>query len=241
VVDVLLFVDGEQDAVVDAGGNRLVDVELDWDPPDDGVFQLRVVGRDNDGDLTTADVVTVGVGVEPTPEDLGDLASGPSTTSITTTIPDEATTTSTLEAGAGTDGEGDPGPTGPTGPGVTQPVPPTTGPTTPSTTPTTSPPCPGTPSLTSPGAGAGVGSSVTLIWSYTGCPIDGFLVDIAYDRDFVRIHTSGSVDFPDHEYGASFACPTDSGRRFYWRITAQRGPSTAVSLTRSFIVGCRGI
>jgi hypothetical protein len=223
VVDIVLSVDGDEVAVLDTGGGRLVTAASDWEPPDEGVYVLEVVGRDNDGDLTAPASVVVGIGVDPT--------SAKFAATSTTVAAGATSTTSTTAPGETTSSSGDGATT--TSGSATSGTSATTATTKPTTT--TAPPCPGTPTLVSPVGGAVVPSfTVTLDWGYTGCTPELFEWQVSFDPSFTRVVDSGTKDPPETEADVAFTCAADRGRDIYWRVRAHRGGPVTTSATGHF-------
>jgi hypothetical protein len=236
VVDVVVTADGDEVAVVDTGGDRLVDVELDWEPSTEGVFTLQIVGRDNDGDLTAPDTVTVGVGVEPTAEDASELAGGATTTDSTApgdtpppTEPGDPSSPSITDPGGPSPGAGPTvAPPSSGGPGVTPPPPPPT--------------CPGVPEQLSTSVPR-TGFAPRLQWRYLGCAPDQFEAQMSTTPTFVQ--------GPDDQYRQGLVAgaqrywdvtPDLVGRctTYYWRVRARVGRDLGSwSTTQSYLTPCR--
>lgn len=240
VVEVVLAVDGKVTATLDAGGEQLVEVHFDWDPPGDGTYELRVVGVDNQDQETQPDTVIVHIGEDPSEVALEDLTTT-TQTDVTDTTGGESTTTS----------DADPATTGitPTSMASTSSTRPgstttlgsttTTRPTTTTTAATTTTaPCPGTVTNSSPASGASVSSNPTLTWGYSGCPVAGFVVQVTRDANFARIDQETFIDWPDRSAVADASCSLHGSSTWYWRVRTE-GPAGGFSRATSFNLVCR--
>ncbi len=236
IVEVQLSVGGKVTQTIDAGGEQLVEVTMDWAPPGKGTFDLTVLGLDNHQHKTLPDTVTVHIGEDPTQQDLED-ASSPTTTSVPgdTTTSTEANLQTTLTSAAATTTTTSERVTTTT-PGSTTTVPATTPTTTPTTTSTTVV-CPGQPAHVSPANGANVNSNPTLTWSYSGCAVREFVVQVAPDPRFGRLVRETRVAWPSRSTAAPVTCSADAGT-WYWRVrtAALDGPWSSPT---SFTLVCR--
>jgi hypothetical protein len=240
VVDVAVSANGEEVTVVNAGGDRLVEVTFDWEPPGDGVFALHVVGRDNDGDQTTPDVVTVGVGVEPTADGTEQLADGATTT--TEPALGEESTTSTSSENAGIPPAEDP--TDPAAPGGGAPgAPPRSGGGTPTPPPPPAPPCPNTPDQLSTIVQR-LAQAPRLQWHYLGCAVDQFEAEASTTPTFVQSpdnhHLQGLVPGGQSYWDVPPSNPMHTCTTYYWHVRARLGRDLgAWSATQTYQTPCR--
>jgi len=204
-VDLLrLLVDGDEEEVATAGGGSLVTVELTWEPPGAGTYLLAVVGIDEHGKPGEPGEATVTVG-DPAP------AADETTTTTAPGPPDgdelaEPGSSATLPGAGATTTPADPTTT-------TRPASPTT--TTSTTVPSCARPAPG---LTSPGNGrTGTSGTLTLAWSYGGCPVRTFRIEVSLDPTFPPTRTTvGSVGGTERSWQVQPALLC--ARTYHWRI-----------------------
>jgi hypothetical protein len=231
IASVSLAVDGDKVATKTLSGfDDLVTVELSWTAASDGEHELTVTGKDSNGNTGQPGTATISVGEADETGGGDEVAAGGGTTTTvagaTTTL--DADPTTTVEGGSTATSLGQPSTTAP-GSTTTTRAPGTT----------TTVPCPGTPVPASPANGATVSLAPTLRWSYTGCVVPGFFVQVSRSPGFERIDQDGLVDWPDRELALSLFCP-DDGDTYYWRVRATGsrtgGPWSAA---RSFTLLCR--
>jgi hypothetical protein len=218
-----LRVDGDLEETVTADGGSLVMVEIAWTPPSEGTFLLEVRGRPKGGPLGAPGSATVFVGeVEDAATTTTTVADGSTTTTGSTTSSSLGDTTTSATSSTV---PGQPTTTRPTG---------TTQTTRPPTTTTTT--CGSVaPTLVNPPDGSSLRSSPTLTWSYSGCPVGGFRVEVRVAPEGVPTMTQNlppsarSWGPPD-----GFTC---NGRPYYWRVGAIDGRTFRWSPQWSFSCG----
>jgi hypothetical protein len=229
VDEVELRVDGEEVATEDASGDRIVEMQLSWEPPGNGSFELAVRGRSSSGWGAPGTVTVRVAAAEVAP---------PTSTPGTTLVPGQPAPSST--SSTGTSSTTTPGATAPGGapsptttPGATvprtSPTPTTTTP--PRTTPTTNPCANVAPTPAAPANGSSVVNTPRLSWTFPSCPVDVFLVQVSRDPAFARFEVNASVSSSARSYTtpALASCTT-----FYWRVAAVRTRVNHFSPTWSF-------
>jgi hypothetical protein len=224
-VDVVeLRVDGDEETTVTGGGASLVTVELAWDPPGAGTYQLEVRGLDEADHAGEPGVVTVTVGEA---EDA---------TTTTTAAPGSSSSTSSTDTSVTTDTTTTTAPSGPTTtrPGPTTTTPGATTTTSRSTTTTTS--CArSAPTLVSPPNGSSTRAAPTLTWAYSGCEVDAFRVEVL-DPDGADLGGPAAPDQRSWVPPGRFPCG-GAGYPFTWRVGAVIGGVPVWSAQWAFTCG----
>lgn len=219
-VDVVeLRVDGKEETTVTGGGGSLVTVELVWDPPGAGTYELEVRGVDEGDHAGEPGVVTITVG-EPQTATTTTTAAGATSSSTGST---DTTTTTTLP-GSTTTG---------TGPTTTSPG--TTTTTTPAQGTTTTTCAKSAPTLVSPPNGSSSRAAPTLAWAYSGCPVDGFRVEV-FDLDGADVGGPAAPDQRSWDAQGYVTC-LGPDYPYTWRIGAVIAGQVRYSATWSFTCG----
>lgn len=221
IVEIVLTVDGAEVDSADTGGDDLEKTEeLRWTPGEPGTYELRAFGRDPGGATTPPGIAVVQVGTD---------EEQPATTT-TTTGPADSTSSSEVAAESTT--------TTASGSTTTRPVTGTTTATTaPATTTTTRPTTTcvlGTPVNVSPTFGGT--KTPTLEWTYDGCAVDQFSVEVSRDQQFLRTEASANVPGTDRAWTTP---PLSCDTTYWFRVRALLGRtwgtwSSPTSFTISF-------
>lgn len=227
IVEVVLTVDGAEVDSADTGGDDLETADdLRWTPRGPGTYELRVIGRDPSGATTPPGIAKLQVGTdEEQPATTTTTTTGPADSTSSTEAALESTTSSTAVGGSTT----------------TRPV---TGTTTPTTAPatTTSTTRPTTPTTCVVGRPVNVTPTFggtktpTLEWTYDGCAVDLFSVEVSRDQQFLRTEASGNVPGTDRAWTTP---PLTCDFTYWFRVSALLGrtwgtPSSPTSFTVSF-------